>query len=87
MTLGLCLSTYLEFEAFELIVTRKPDTVSVTRFASNGFSNYRLEAVSQLPPQGTTRRFFVGEREIPSTPFDEELQKNASSIFALHEDK
>ncbi len=33
MTLGLCLSTYLEFEAFELSVTQRPDTVSVTRFA------------------------------------------------------
>ena len=67
MTLGLCLSTYLEFEAFELSVTPRPDTVSVTRFARTASAM----AGSKRSRNPHTRRFLVGEREMSSTLFEE----------------
>ena len=68
MTLGLCFSTYLEFEAFELIVTRRPDTVSVTRFA---------RTASAMPGSKRSRSLshkviFARERQISTIPFDKE---------------
>ena len=61
MSIGSCLSTYLEFEAFELHVTQRPDAVSVTRYARAArCSSPRLEAVSQPLTQGTQVDFSSG---------------------------